>query len=313
MLLLLQRLVVPFLVLSFYSCTHTPKNEARIFKVLNAGLTNSSRTLNNHTVTIYHNLENKMDDPFTHYRGAIWYAKAMQVREFSSGMFDYIQGLKNELLKEAGLNEDHLSINEDNKEPVNRFFTKDRKDKELFQKLKSYKDSMMLIDPIIKQEFIGYSLIPKISETVEDKEDSVTILFENTSIATAIAVLSQFQNNVKILENKVASFCNMQVTNNAFIIDCSVPTPIISQSSMYVKTNDELKISAGLAKFEMRGNPKVLINNRAVELNDYGFAELKYKIKSKPGTYTVPIRIEFADEDGNTKVIDRVVKYTVIN
>lgn len=313
MLPFLQNLLVLATVLLFYSCAHTPKNEARTFEVLNAGLANSSRTINNQTVATYHNLENKMDDPFTHYRGAIWYAKAMQVRELSSGMFEYIQSLKVRLLKEARSDEDHLSINEDSKELVNTIFTKNRKDKELFQKLKSYKDSMMLIDPNIKQEFANYSLIPKVSGTGEDKEDSVTILFENTSLITAIAVLSQFQNNVKILENKVASFCNIQVTNEAFIIDCSIPTPIIAQSSMYVKASDELTIKAGLGKFETRNNPRIFINSKAVELNDYGFAEFRHKVKSQPGSYSVPVRIEYSDHDGNTKVIDRVVRYTVTN
>jgi hypothetical protein len=254
-----------------------------------------------------------MDDPNMHHRASIWYNKAMKVKHLSSEMFVYIQGLKEDLLKEGGFDKDHLSIKEDNKEPVNKLFTKERKDIELFQKLKSYKDSIMSIDPTINQEFGNYSLIPKVSGNGEDKADSVTILFDNASIITALAVLSQFQNNVKILENKVASFCNIQVTNNAFIIDCSFPTPIISQSSTYVKASDELTIKAGLGKFETRNNPKILIGNKAVELNDYGFAEFRYKVNSRPGTYSIPVRIEFNDQDGNTKVIDRVVKYNVIN
>lgn len=313
MLPFLQKLLFSAIVLLVYSCSDNGKNESRVFKVLNAGLANSSRAINYHTATIYHNLENKVDDPFTHYRGAIWYSKAMQGQKFSSGVFDYIQGLKNELLKEAGFDEDHLSIDEDKKEPVDKLFAKDRKDVALSQKLKSYKDSMMLIDPIIKQEFINYSLIPEISANENDKVDSITVLFKDVSTVTAIAALTQFQNNVKIFENKVVSLCNIQVTNDAFIIDCSIPTPIISQSSMYVRASDELTIKAGLGKFDTRDNPKVLINNKAVDLNDHGYAEFRCKARPKPGSYSVPIRIEYSDQDGNTKVIDRVVKYTVIN
>lgn len=312
MLPFLQKLLFPVLVLLVYACSHTPKNVAMIFKVLDAGIANSNRSINSQTVAIYHTLENKMSEPHMHYRASIWYSKAMIAQKLSAEMFVYIQGLKEDLLKQARLDKDHLSIDEDNKKQVNEFFTKDKKDAELFQKLKSYKDSILSIDRTIDQDFRDCSLIPKVSGSGEDKADSVTILFENTSIITAIAVLSQFQNNVKILENKVASYCNMQVTNNAFIIDF-FPTPIISQSTMYLKATDELRINAGLGEFDIRSDPKILINNKAVEINDYGYAEFRYKVKSQPGSYSVPVRIEYNDQDGNKRVIDRIVKYTVIN
>lgn len=313
MLSFLQKLLLLFIILLVFSCSRPAKNEAMIFKVLNAGLTNSNRTINFQTASIYHNLENKMSEPYMRYRASIWYTKAMKAQELSSKMFDYLQGLKSELLKEAGFDEDHLSINEEDKEPVNKLFSKGRKDIELFQKLNSYKDSIMSIDPIIKQEFPNYSLVPKVFGDSEDNADSVTILFENTSVITATAILSQFQNNVKTLENKVAVFCNGQVTNDAFTIDDAFPTPIIAQSSTYVKASDELTMKAGLGKFDIRSNPKISINNKAAELNDYGFAEFRYKIKSRPGSYSIPVRIEYNDQDGNKRVIDRVVKYTVIN
>jgi hypothetical protein len=312
MLSLFQKLLLLSVILLIYSCSHISKNEIAIFKVLNTGLANSNLVIHRQTEVVYHALENKLSDPSTHYKAAIWYPKATMAQKLSSEIFVYIQNLKANLLHQAGFEKDHLSFNEDDRESVNRLFTKERKDVELFQKLDLYKDSMREIDPFINQEFHNYSLIPKASENVDDKEDSLKVLFENTSIMAAIAVLTQIQNNVKVFENKVASFCNQQVTNDAFVIDV-LPSPIIFQSSKYVKPNDELEISAGLGIFETRNNLKVSINNKVIEPNDYGYADLKLKVKSQTGTYNIPVRIEYTDQDANKRVIDRIIRYTVIN
>jgi hypothetical protein len=230
--------------------------------------------------------------------------RAILTQKMSSDIFVYIQSLKEGLLKEVGFDKDYLSFNEDGQKSVNKLFIKERKGVELFQKINSYKNSIIRVNPSIAQEFHNYSLM--------QNKDSIDVLFKNASILGALAVLTQFQNNVKIFENKIASFCNDQVTNNAFIIDAQ-PSPIIFQSSKYVKFNDELQISAGLGKFETRNNLRILINNKEIAPNDYGYSELKIKIISKPGIYSIPVRIEYTNQDANKLVVDRVIKYTVVN
>jgi len=298
-------------VLSMLSCSPASKNDNIVLKSLNAGLANSNIAITRQSEMAYHNLESKMSDPFTHHKAEIWYPKAIQTQKSSSDIFVYIQRLKEDLLKENGFYKDHLSFNEDDKKSVKKLFITEKKGEELSQKLNLYKSNTMKIDPIIAQEFHNHSLVSNASENAVDKENSMKVLFDNTSVIGALAVLTQLQNSVKLFENRVASFCNEQVTNNAFIIDIQ-PSPIIVQSSKYLKTNDELEINAGLGKFKTRNNLRVLINNKEVAVNDYGYSELKLKIKSGPGTYNIPVRLEYNDQDANKRVVERIIKYTVI-
>lgn len=294
------------------SCSHTPsKSEVQAFKILNVGIANSTLTIFKETQAIYHTLENKQEDPATRYKAVFWLSKAMKIQQLSVGMFDYIQNLRSELLKGVGFSQEHPFFDETDKDVVNTIFNKQGKGTELFQQLSSYKNSMLHIDPSLYEEFKTYSLIPEIPKNGTENDDDKEFVFQDISIIAALTVLNQFQNTVRTFENKMATFCNQQCTNNAFILDVQ-PSPIVSQSSKYLKNGDELEVIAGLATFETRKNLKITIDYKQAEVGDYGYSDFKLKITSKPGVYNIPIKIEYNDQDGNRKRIDRNVKYTVL-
>jgi hypothetical protein len=53
---------------SIFSCSPKSKNDNIVFELLNAGLTNSNVAITRQSEIVYHTLESKLSDPFTHHK-----------------------------------------------------------------------------------------------------------------------------------------------------------------------------------------------------------------------------------------------------
>lgn len=304
------RLTLILLLPIFYSCSHTAsKKEIAVFKVLNQGITNSTLTIFRQTEFVYHTLENKLDDPVTHNRAVIWYPKAIRIQKLSADVFDYIQTLRIDLLKETGFSAEHPSFNEVDKNAGNKMFCEVERGKQLFQELESYKDSILAIDPLIKEEFGESTLFPQVLNTKSQSGDSINAFFKDLPAVTTLTILNQLQNNVRIFENKTAAFCNQQVSVSSDRL--TVFSPMISQNSTYLKKGETLEVKAGVISFVAGAMPKVVINHTNVEISDYGYAEFKLKVSNQPGRYFIPIKMEYVNQDGIRKTFESKVDYTI--
>src|SRR5687768_11534610 len=91
-----------YLVLTALLALNVSSEILNAFKTVNKSLENTNTTVDKSTATLFASLEEKKKDPTTANRANIWYPKAQQVQEHSKTIFNHIQSLKDQILREAG-------------------------------------------------------------------------------------------------------------------------------------------------------------------------------------------------------------------
>ena len=305
----------PLFVVSFLfllSCDKKSTSNYYAFETLNETLVGSNSKIKNSTEVITKSLEDKLTDPATSARSKILYPEVMKVHQLSSDVYNFIDKMKGDIKKTAGLKqeEDKETFNEENKNAVRQ--TVKRKGKELYEKLISLKDSLFAIDNIIPHEFETtlFLIPPAYNKSESMQQQFLKRFFDDLPAIGALTVLSKFQNSVCVAENKITSLIHDQVTYHPTHY---WPWPIISQSSTIVKAGEEVKITAGIGEFMTNNKIEITVNGKKVPLSDIGVAEYSFKTSSVAGTYKVPIKITYSDQDATLHFIDRIITYAVKN
>src|ERR687889_9484 len=92
-----------YLVLTALLALNVSSEILNAFKTVNNSLMNANGIIEAKNQGIFNSFDKKMADPKTAQLAAIWKPKAEQARTYADGLFSYIEGLKVELMKEAGL------------------------------------------------------------------------------------------------------------------------------------------------------------------------------------------------------------------
>ena len=105
------RLCLQFLpaTLIFLCCSCSSGEKKRdlvIIKALGESLGNSNKTLDNENMFLYHALHEKLTDPDTKESAIIWEPRAELIRNLSEDIINYMESLKNELIKVADFETD---------------------------------------------------------------------------------------------------------------------------------------------------------------------------------------------------------------
>src|SRR5689334_3346670 len=95
---------IMYLVLTALLALNVSAEILNAFKTVDNSLTSTNKTISNSTETIMKSLEDKMSDPTSMVKAKIWYPKAQLVQQKSTEMYNYIQSLRDKILKEAGFN-----------------------------------------------------------------------------------------------------------------------------------------------------------------------------------------------------------------
>ena len=304
-----------FLQLFFSSCADKIKTDIIAFRALDEGLANSNRTIEKSSQTLYAYLEQKTTEPATAEKARVWYPKAQLIQKLSKDIYSYIEGLRAELKKEADLqtNDGIESFKESDKNAVMRLFDKKGKGDELYQRLKNYKKDVLATDPQIAKEFgETFILTTKSFDSSEDKHpDLWRTFFDDNPTVAALAILSKFQNNIRINENRMTMFCYDKCSGE--VVKYDTYSAIITQNSSYVKANEEIEITSGIGAFSKAAQPVITINGKTVSIDEGGAAHYKFKTSDKPGKHIVPVEISFTDQEGKKQTITKSVEYTVAN
>ena len=209
-----------FFQLFFSSCADKVKTDIIAFRTLDEGLANSNMMIEKSSQILYASLEQKTTEPATAEKARIWYSKAQLIQKLSKDMYTYIEGLKSDLKKEADLktNDGKESFKESDKNAVMRLFEKKEKGEELYERLKKYKKDVLATDPEIEKTFGETFILTTTSyDSSEDKhQDLWRTFFDDNPTIAALAILSKFQNNIKINENRMVSFCHSKCPDNGF-------------------------------------------------------------------------------------------------
>ena len=163
----------------------------------------------------------------------------MQVRmtgqELSNQMIANINNLKTRVQQAADLNAADGTYKEDDLEAPTRVMADPGKAGDsLYEQLKTFKESLLNIDPSIRKAFENSLPIdltmPKTTNKAHQR-DWASAYFYMTPAVAAITILSKFENDVKNSEAIVVDYCYQQVGAVKQVFNTY--QPLVGQSSNY--------------------------------------------------------------------------------
>lgn len=307
-----------YLVLTALLALNVSAEILNAFKTVDRSLMIASGVAEQKNQEIFKSFKAKLEDPTSREKAAIWEPKAQQAKKISDELYNYIETLKTELKKESGLKtvDGKEEFKEDDLDAGTRLLVQrapegKEKGKELFEKLKAYKEQLLSIDPEMKKEIeVGLPLDLTIPPTSSEagKSDWSYAYFHMTPTIAAITILSKFQNDVRNSESKAVEFCHKQIGQVEIIYDQF--QAFAGTNTQYLMPGEELVITAGIGAFSKAAQPSVSIDGANVSLNAEGTAEYKTRVGGS-GAGIKRVRISYAKPDGTTAVVEKEIKYTV--
>lgn len=307
-----------YLVLTALLALNVSAEILNAFKTVDRSLMIASGVAEQKNEEIFKSFKAKLEDPTSREKAAIWEPKAQQAKKISDELYNYIEGLKLELKKESGLKtvDGKEEYKEDDLDAGTRLLVEEAPEgkgrgKELFEKLKAYKEQLLSIDPEMKKEIeVGLPLDLTIPPTSSEagKNDWAYAYFHMTPTIAAITIMSKFQNDVRNSESKAVEFCHKQIGQVEIIYDQF--QAFAGTNTQYLMPGEELVITAGIGAFSKAAQPSISIDGANVALNAEGTAEYKTRVGAS-GTGIKRVRISYAKPDGTTAVVEKEIKYTV--
>jgi hypothetical protein len=313
----MQRIIIGItFAFIFSSYDDNSKNSLTVYRLADEGLQQSIKSISAATNVTYQAIKEKKEKDYTKALAEIWDIKAMEVKILSQSMINYIQESKDELKKETGANDPNSGAVgwENNTTATDHLFESHGKGKELFEKLIRYKQTVLSVDPKINNRFQNIVNIFSKGfdfENADAKTFSKTF-FDHMPVIATYVMLSKFENNVKIIENEIVTFCYSQIgylDGEAMVDQYDF---LVGQSSNYLKAGTELEINAGMGSYSVENKPVIKFDDKLIPLRN-GVAELKFKTPTKAGKYFVTINIDYTNRrNGKRESLTKTISYTLI-
>jgi len=301
-----------YLVLTALLALNVSAEILNAFKTVNNSLETTNATVNKSTETILKSLNDKRLDPSTAEKANLWYPKAEMAISHAKGIYSYIQDLKGQILKAADgdINDKTKKFKEDNLDIATRLMVDKGEGKKLYTALSKFKTDILAIDPEIQKEFATTLPINLDKPDTKNKGNNSweAAYFRMVPTVAALTMLSKFQNDVKTTENRVVAFCHNKV--GEVVVRFDSYAAIIGQSSNYLMPGQKLTINAGVGAYSKAALPVISIGNKPVSLDEKGVAKSEFDAGTI-GQHTIPVHIEYVDQDGKKQVIDEKIEYTV--
>jgi hypothetical protein len=224
-----------------------------------------------------------------------------------------LAGTKRELIAQSdSLKMDYVPV-------VRQLHNEDGVGISLFEKLAEFKDSIpVAINPfgrINRNHMLkdipllyGYSDSLPVNEKLLFGKKWLEKSFGKSSSLMAMIMLNKIENDVLMSEKMLIEYCNSQ--------SCYLPVAynryqaLAVLSSSYVKQGQPIEITAGVGGFTDAMKPRVIINDKEMELED-GCVVHQFKADGKPGKHSVMVKIEFYKPDGIREWITKTLYYTI--
>jgi gliding motility-associated protein GldM len=299
-----------YLVLTALLALNVSSEILNAFKTVNKSLETTNVTVDKSTATIMKSLEDKQSDPSTAAKARVWYPRAQQAQQYAKEVYDYIQGLKNEIIRKAGGDVEKKSFKADNLDIATRMFVEKGQADLLRKKLEEFKSKLLGINDSIKLEFQNTLPINTEVPTTVSKSNRTfaRAYFHMVPTVAALTILSKFQNDVKTTENRVVQFCHNKVGEVTVRFDQYAP--IIGQNSTYLMPGQEIEITAGVGAYSTAAKPTISIGGQSGQIGPDGTVTAKMTAGGV-GSHSIPVHITYIDQDGNQKVLEKNVEYVV--
>lgn len=307
---------IMYLVLTALLALNVSSEILNAFKTIEQSLNNANVIIQKKNIDIIKSLQNKLEDPKTAEKAAIWAPKAAEAQKLSDEIYNYVESLKLGIKKEAGLKmKDGVEeYNDHDLSSTTRFFLKGAtptRGAELLNRLTDYKNKLAAIDPGIAKDIIPTLpldlAIPKTS-SLAGKNNWAYAYFNMTPPIAAVTILTKFQNDIRNSESQVMEYCHKEIGEVELVYDQF--NAFASSSSQYLMSGEALEITAGVGAFSSAAKPTISIDGAVLPLGPDGTAIYK-TVAGSPGLNSKRVRISFLKPNGETAVVEKEVKYTV--
>jgi gliding motility-associated protein GldM len=301
-----------YLVLTALLALNVSSEILNAFKTVNKSLETTNTTVNRSTDQILKSLQDKLSDPTKAVKAQEWYPKAQQVQSYSKTLYNYIQGLKDQILREAGgdPSKPDQKFKEDNLDIATRIMVEKGQGQQLLSALTKYRTDVLAIDKSIDSAF-KTTLPINLEKPTSNSKAAKTwegAYFHMVPTVAALTILSKFQNDVKTSENSIVQFCHNKV--GEVVVRFDTYAAIVGQNSNYLMPGQELEITAGVGAFSKQALPTITIGGQSYPIGAEGTATAKLAAGGV-GNRSVPVRISYTDQDGKQQVIEKNIEYTV--
>lgn len=303
---------IMYLVLTALLALNVSSEILNAFKTVNNSLEKTNTAVNASTAQIFQSLTEKLNDETTKAKALVWQPRAKQVIDYSSTAYNFIQGLKDDIIKAAGGDpkDSTKHFKEDNLDIATRMMIKQGKGKELYKILEDYKKNVLGINDTINSTFKNSLQVDLAMPKTQNKSNKTweQAYFHMVPTVAALTILSKFQNDIKTSENKVVTFCHEQV--GKVILRFDAFEAIVGQNSKYLMPGQEIEITAGLGAFSKTKLPTVTVGGANVALDERGIAVYKTSAGGM-GAHTINVSVSFTDQDGNPQKREIPIEYVV--
>ncbi|MES2775160.1 MAG: GldM family protein [Bacteroidota bacterium] len=300
-----------YLVLTAMLALNVSTEILNAFKVVDTSLKNSNGVIKTSNKTISESLVAQGKKPELADKVAIWEPKANEAIATTNAMSAYIDNLKEELKKEAGLvmKDGVEDFKEDDLDAATRLMVTRGEGKKLHDELEKFVAKVSSVIPdTLKKRLPNFplDLKPIVSNNEASKGDWTYGYFHMTPTVAGLTMLSKFQNDVMRSGNIVANFCQEQIGKVEVVYDKF--EILTSQSSNYVLPGQPIEIKAGVGVFSSAAKPTISIGGQSMTANDQGFA---VKTINPTSSGSTSVTVTFKDQNGQTQTRTAPVEYTV--
>lgn len=271
-----------------------------MLRELNESLQSSNAIIRSSTEITYHALIKKTTDPATAFRAAVWVPRAQRVLQLTDSITSYLKGLKQHLIDEARFDPFDSTASSPARSAVRHVFIEHKEGQILTEKLAQFIKDVLSVDSVDFAAFKDHLMI--------DNSTQATTYFSG-SLAEAMVMLNKIENEVLIVGIKAISFCNENVSSMSYR-HCGFPSALINQSTTTAAQNETITITAGIVYFTTQGKSVITIGGKVVPVNAEGYAEATINA-GKIGQHTVPVTIEYTDQDGKKQQLQKTIEYHV--
>jgi hypothetical protein len=107
----------------------------------------------------------------------------------------------------------------------------------------------------------------------------------------------------------LVTHCNMRVIYN--FCGYYKPGPMASLNSNIVKSGDTIMVTAGVGVFDRDICSRITVNGTPIILFESPVASYEFIATGKPGTYNIPVKIEYIDSNGSRKTESKNLGYII--
>lgn len=242
-----------------------------------------------------------------------WYDKSQQVKKMSDALYNLVEELKLEIVREAdGKDGDPQNIrNKEDLEAASQVMLSPNRGRgqELFTAVNTYRNQMLkMVTAYRQKKMIASNLSTEIpADAVTMGKNWQEYMFESMPAAAAVTLLSKLQSDVRYAEGEVLH----TLVQNIDVKDIRVNAleAFVIPNSQTIVRGDKFSAHIVMAAVDTTQVPDIYIGNQKVTLRDNVYE----RICNTTGDFTLAGYLETVNGNGDIIRRDFSQKYTVVD